>query len=95
MSGIDATAWFDQFTPEVLAEAGVQGSKQWCARHWAPCPILGGNGVKATLMLLSEIPDWSTRVASADGPLCCHLGDRVIYVIWGQCPPTAARGLQL
>ena len=36
--------WFDQFPPN----PAMDGHEQWCARHWAPCPALGANGIGAS-----------------------------------------------
>jgi len=84
----DSTEWFDQpaMAPWLLDVQGIKGNEQWCARHWAPCPIMGANGIKATLMLATTAVE--ANLSSADGQLCCQLGDQVMYDIWGQCPPS-------
>jgi hypothetical protein len=84
----EATEWFDQpaFSPWLLDVQGIQGNEQWCARHWAPCPVMGANGIKAAVMLASAV--MSAGLNSVDGPLCCQLGDQEMFDIWGQCPPT-------
>ena len=84
MTDQNSTAWFDQFTPEILAIEGVRGNEQWCARHWAPCPLLGGNGIKATLLLVEAAIN---ETIDTRAPLCCRLGDQAMYDIWGKCPP--------
>lgn len=83
MSEQDPIGWFDQFTPHELDAAGVSGNEQWCARHWAPCPILGANGIKATVLLISYFADG----LMINGRICCMAGDQAMYDIWGQCPP--------
>ncbi len=80
----EARVWFDQFTPQLLAAAGVEGNHQWCARHWAPCPMLGGNGIKAAFMLMRYAVYAEMDIST---PVCCQAGDLVMFNIWGQCPP--------
>lgn len=89
----DATVWFDQFP---AAPGWVH--EQWCARHWAPCPILGANGMGAATELISVFvnevaagakgPDELNARMQAVGRLCCTLGDERMYEIWGHWPPT-------
>lgn len=87
--------FFDQFPP--LAEGAQWTNTQWCARHWAPCPLLKANGIGAAMEVLQT---WLDRQASlpsgADamnallaegGPVCCQLGDDKMYEIWGHWPP--------
>jgi len=89
--------WFDQFTPEDLAN--IKGNAQWCARHWAPCPIFGANGIGASIEMASVfMNEWTTartpEQINADmhnaGKICCTLGDDRMYEIWGHWPPAAA-----
>lgn len=98
MSGetTDATAWFDQFP-----EATDWDHEQWCARHWAPCPVFGANGLGAATELMSifinEVssggkPESMNAQMRAAGRLCCTLGDERMYDLWGHWPPTAASG---
>jgi hypothetical protein len=97
MSDQIATEWFDQFPVDELASRGVMGSDQWCIRHWAPAPVFGANGIAATLMLinlavknpipLADVPAILNRSTGAE-PLCCRLGDQVVFDVWGKCPPT-------
>lgn len=84
-------AWFDQFPLD-----GIGESEQWCARHWAPCPVLGANGVGATMELiqvfLEEVaaagpPEALNAQLQAIGHVCCTLGDERMYDIWGHWPP--------
>jgi len=91
---LDSTAWFDQFPLD-----GIGDSTQWCARHWAPCPLLGANGIGATTELmrvfLEEIavdgtPEQLNAQMDAMGRICCTLGDARMYEIWGHWPPTAS-----
>ena len=92
--------WFDQFSEWVAAHPD-SGSKQWCARHWAPCPVFGSNGIGAATELmrvfLDEIKPPGVASAAAlnremdkIGRLCCTLGDERMYKIWGNWPPAAA-----
>lgn len=81
----DPTQWFDQFTPEWLQDEGIGGNEQWCARHWAPCPGLGGNGLLATVKLTVIVLE--KRLPSTS-PYCCQLGDQAMYDLWGTCPPS-------
>lgn len=97
MTGQNPADWFEQF---VVAEPAGWSHDQWCWRHWAPCPLLGGNGILASLLVIMEttalMPDdvvsprqrdaWTRSV----GKLCCRLGDDEMYVIWGKCPPAPA-----
>ena len=88
--------WFDQFP-----DAPGWEHPQWCARHWAPCPLLGANGIGAATEVMTA---FANEIASADrgtspeamnaqmeaaGKLCCTLGDERMYEIWGHWPPTA------
>jgi hypothetical protein len=88
----DATVWFDQFP-----DAPGWEHPQWCARHWAPCPTLGANGMGAATELIQvfieEIagndrsPDALNAQMDAAGRLCCTLGDARMYELWGHWPP--------
>lgn len=89
--------WFDQFSEDIKSGA-IQGNDQWCARHWAPCPVLGANGIGATIAVVgawlgtvppeSRSPKDLNRTMDAVGPMCCALGDERMYEIWGNWPPT-------
>lgn len=90
----DPKAWFDQ-----LPTIGIGTSEQWCARHWAPCPVFGANGIGATVELMqvfvNEIakpgtPEAMNAQMRAAGRLCCTLGDQRMYEIWGHWPPSSA-----
>jgi len=67
----------------------------WCAKHWAPCPVEGRNGIAASIELmqrsLERIPaDVRRRGASAMNsymanwttPTCCWLGDEEMAKVW-------------
>lgn len=101
MSGQSPQEWFDQFPPN----PAMDGHEQWCARHWAPCPVFGANGIGASIELMlifaEEIcPPYAVSAASRNrelakvSPLCCHLGDERMYEIWAQWPPAAASGTE-
>ena len=108
MTAMTPTEWFDQFPPyedwpEVSERTGVQKPEkfegdQWCARHWAPCPLLGANGIGCTVevmqIFLNEIkpanltsPAAINRYMHNVGKLCCTLGDERMYEIWGRWGP--------
>lgn len=89
----DATAWFDQFP-----DAPGWQHEQWCARHWAPCPLMGANGIGAATEVIQIFIDevatgardaaaLNARMAAA-GKLCCTLGDERMCEIWGHWPPS-------
>jgi hypothetical protein len=91
--------WFDQFPPN----PAMDGHAQWCARHWAPCPVLGANGIGAATELMSifvnevaapnaKSADAMNREMEKAGRLCCTLGDERMYEIWGHWPPSAGSG---
>lgn len=90
------TEWFDQFPPPDADWA----HGQWCWRHWAPCPILGANGIGASTELMHAIVEeiaspgaaaqhLNQRMAAL-GRLCCHLGDDRMYEIWSHWRPAGA-----
>ena len=97
------TEWFDQFpsAPENWTHT------QWCWRHWAPCPILGANGIGATIEVQktwleelkppelnsSDVEALNTALA-ATGRICCTLGDDRMYEIWGHWPPAEEKNVQ-
>lgn len=85
-------AWFDQFPLD-----GIGASEQWCARHWAPCPLFRANGMGATMELIQAFigeiavtgstPESLNAQLQAAGRICCTLGDERMYEIWGRWPP--------
>jgi hypothetical protein len=88
--------WFDQFPPN----PAMDGHGQWCARHWAPCPVLHANGIGAFTeviqVYIDEIAPKGSYSAAAQnrqleavGRVCCTLGDERMYEIWGHWPPVA------
>ena len=95
-----ASEWFDQFPPLANA-ANWPGNSQWCPRHWAPCPLLGANGIGAATELMkifvSEIaapglgssPEAMNAQLEGIGRICCHLGDERMYELWAHWPPVA------
>lgn len=97
LTAADASAWFDQFTPWLDEHPEVDRRGSWCRRHWAPCPALGANGVGATLEMTTRwqatLPAYVNsagmlnRMAERASPLCCTIGDVLMYVIWGNWPP--------
>jgi hypothetical protein len=99
MSDLTPAEWFDQFPPNLA----MDGHEQWCARHWAPCPVLGANGIGAFVEVMQIFVDEMTpkeSLSSAErnrhlkkaGRLCCALGDERMYEIWGRWPPSEAPG---
>jgi hypothetical protein len=94
MPDLTPAEWFDQFPPN----PAMDGHAQWCARHWAPCPCLGANGIGAFTevmqIFVDKIAPKGNRSAAARnrdlekaGRLCCALGDDRMYEIWGHWPP--------
>lgn len=92
---LDPSGWFDQFPPAPDSWT----HDQWCWRHWAPCPVLGGNGMGAAVEVLTEAVKLMPADATTEGRnqwmadaglLCCTLGDERMYEIWGHWPPIAA-----
>jgi hypothetical protein len=94
------TEWFDQFPP--LADGAEWPPGQWCPRHWAPCPVMGANGIGAATELmqvwLNEMKpehlrpsdaEALNRALEADSPICCRLGDERMYALWGPWGPDA------
>ena len=90
------TEWFDQFP----AQPQMDGHEQWCGRHWAPCPVMGANGIGAAVELMqifiAEIappntnsPEMLNRELAKAGQLCCKLGDERMYALWGRWGPGA------
>jgi hypothetical protein len=86
------TGWFDQFPP--TPEGWTHD--QWCWRHWAPCPVFGGNGMGAAVEVMTEVvklmpadatPEGRNQWMVDAGKLCCTLGDERMYEIWGHWPP--------
>ena len=90
------TEWFDQFPPA----DNWPTESQWCARHWAPCPVLGANGIGAATELMkiwleeqkpTDLGPGDTealnRAMVADAPVCCALGDERMYALWGHWGP--------
>lgn len=84
-----ATAWFDRFRP-LLDD--IESNEHWCARHWAPAPLLHADGICASMEMMQifvhEIaPDARTVPAlnarlHAVGRVCCTLGDERMHEIW-------------
>lgn len=93
------SSWFDQF--DEWAQAHPQNNPQWCARHWAPCPCLGANGILATVKMLSLLINGNPGKSPAQmqqvldesaTPQCCQMGDEQMYALWGACPPSGMLG---
>jgi len=91
------TEWFDRFPP-LNPDIAWNTQGQWCPRHWAPCPVLGANGIGATTELMQifisemapkDVKDHEelNRIMSEMGYLCCTLGDDRMYELWGHWPP--------
>jgi hypothetical protein len=94
--------WFDQF-PGLAEGATWPDGSAWCPRHWAPCPVLGANGIGAATELMQiwieELaPKGSYSAAAmnrhlaAAGRICCTLGDERMYEIWGRWTPAQPAG---
>lgn len=104
VSDLSPQEWFDQFSDWYEAQTVWPPGSQWCARHWAPAPRLGANGLGATTALMqiwvNEIKpaelgpkdtDAMNQRLLADSPLCCKLGDERMYELWGEWPPPEGR----
>lgn len=101
---VTPTDWFDQFR-DMPHDARMDTHGQWCWRHWAPCPVLGGNGLGASTEImqiwLEELavtyigspppytPDELNDGMEATGKICCALGDERMFALWGNWPPTS------
>lgn len=88
-------------------EGLMKNHPQWCARHWAPAPVEGRNGLMASMLILQyqieAIPvavrqegagamnQWVA--AHSDTPLCCLLGDEKIEAIWAETPAPNAESM--
>jgi hypothetical protein len=98
-------AWFDQWPEDWYEKSRADkdlpewpDDSQMCTRHWAPCPLLGANGIGVVVELmqiwLTELapkgslsPKAMQRQLAKDGHICCTLGDARMYDIWGHWPP--------
>jgi hypothetical protein len=90
-----------KFTRSLKRAVDAGKIPQWCWRHWAPCPELHANGILASVMVMQRFVDANAvtplgaKRTTAEmnaklrelSPVCCVLGDEVMYEIWGQCPP--------
>jgi hypothetical protein len=92
-----ASKWFDQFPP-LLAGVQWDPKSQWCARHWAPAPLMGANGIGASIELMQlylaehmpknlTSPAAMNRHMKAAGNICCLVGDERMFTLWGNWPP--------
>jgi hypothetical protein len=80
------------------AEENYRPNPQWCARHWAPCPVEGRNGLAASIRLtqltIEEMPDEVRKSPklmnewqeAQEEPTCCRLGDERMAEIWAEVP---------
>lgn len=89
--------WFDQFP----AAPDGWTHDQWCWRHWAPTIVFGANGLLASVKVMTAVielmpddatPEGRNQWMADAGKLCCTLGDKRMYDLWGQCPPSAPTG---
>lgn len=85
---------------QAWAAAHFDANPTWCARHWAPCPVEGRNGIAATLELIRRSveripPEVRRRGATAMNsymenwlpPTCCWLGDEQMAQVWAEASP--------
>jgi hypothetical protein len=96
-----ATQWFDQFNEWAGEQWNWPENGQWCPRHWAPCPVMGYNGVGASVEIMEAFDTASTattkhelliemRELNANGvAICCHLGDETMLIVWERWPAEA------
>lgn len=77
------------------SEKNYKWNPQWCAKHWAPCPVEKKPGLLASVILaqhnISLMPDdvrrggatamnsWQENQTS---PVCCRLGDEFMDSLW-------------
>lgn len=67
----------------------------WCAKHWAPCPVGGLNGLSATIIMtqrqIAEMPievrnagttAMNSWLANQVVPYCCKIGDEEVVKVW-------------
>ncbi len=96
---LSPTAFFDQFVTHPRFSEVKGRMPWWCARHWAPCPAFGANGVSASIELtaifLAEFAHGESdpsvltiAIEEWETPMCCQLGDERMYVLWGKCGPS-------
>jgi hypothetical protein len=77
------------------AAENFPSNPDWCARHWAPCPVGGRNGVAAAVVMFREsLQLMPPAVVRAGGtaieswrhnqlvPACCRLGDERVAAVW-------------
>jgi hypothetical protein len=91
-----SSEWFDQFDA-FKPDDWHSNADQWCWRHWAPCPVMGANGIGMTLEIMSEFmkrygeygatTDRMNEIIVQHSPLCCTLGDQKMYELWGHWGP--------
>jgi|SRR5579875_3394399 len=105
---MNATEWFDsipsfeditdtahgmEMTEDAKEAWRRNEHTQWCWRHWAPCPVLGYNGigmfVEMQHVYINEVkprnlvtPAAINRHMYSIGRLCCTLGDERMYELW-------------
>jgi hypothetical protein len=58
-----ATEWFDGYTTLPDYDKIDAEGHWWCARHWAPCPLSGANGITGPVTA-----NWQSLI-SGHGPL--------------------------
>jgi len=84
---------------QAWAAENFQPGPVWCARHWAPCPVEGRNGIAATITLtqrsIQRMPADVRRAAASamnsymanwSPPTCCWLGDEEMAKVWQDVP---------
>lgn len=66
----------------------------WCAKHWAPCPVEGKNGLLASILQMQTLafrgvpadveigPALNSWLANQTEPTCCRAGDDEMAKLW-------------
>lgn len=91
MDDMTPKQFFDQFIPLISQDINLG---TWCPRHWGPCAIMHAEGMGATLEMLDTFiekfeSDEELFKQSEQHPICCLLGDDIMFDIWGKYPPPA------
>lgn len=81
---------------QAWAREHFPANPEFCARHWAPCPVGGRDGVRALKIVLKAglalVPADVTTLSALNSwranqlvPTCCRFGDDVMARIWARC----------
>jgi hypothetical protein len=96
---VDTTVWFDTLPP-IHPPRFAAEHPSWCTRHWAPAVRLHADGTGASMQLYQMVrrllgshdpkptPAQVRQWQATAGPVCCILGDDLMYAIWAPWLPT-------